>query len=387
MPSQPLAGLLACAALLAAAAALARLLRAARCPGAAIVAGACAGALLGPTLLGRAAPRLHERAFAGGVAARVERDDAAHELARARAVAEAAAAEHADIPALEARLAQAEERWRDQRRSDQSWRRTAAMVLVVLVLAAARGGPCGQPGAALSIGGWAGALPGAATFALLHFGLDQSAAASALTAAAAAVGPYLLTDVDERAARGAELGGPALIEASGRVATCTALGAAAWGLWRGLGTAGLVAGAPLLMLLVRWFLPRGVSQAMIAVRSTLLLPGLAALVAVELDLARDFRVWPVLLLVLVSGDGRWLGALIGAALAGGRPWMRSMRLVMGMMACGPTQLALALVALHAGAVDGSLALAVLAGALVIEAGVPVRRAMARRVEDIEAGDG
>jgi hypothetical protein len=95
----------------------------------------------------------------------------------------------------------------------------------------------------------------------------------------------------------------------------------------------------------------------------------------------------VLLLVLVSGDGRWLGALIGAALAGGRPWMRSMRLVMGMMACGPTQLALALVALHAGAVDGSLALAVLAGALVIEAGVPVRRAMARRVEDIEAGDG
>ena len=58
-----------------------------------------------------------------------------------------------------------------------------------------------------------------------------------------------------------------------------------------------------------------------------------------------------------------------------------MRLVLGSMATGPTQLAVAAVAVHTWSITPPLALALLTGAVVVEISVPMRRSMAARLEE------
>ena len=112
-------------------------------------------------------------------------------------------------------------------------------------------------------------------------------------------------------------------------------------------------------------------------------PLLAACVGMKIDIYAHFSIWPLVVFVLLSGDGRWLGALMGALLPGGRKGMRTMRLVMGSMACGPTQLAVAAVAAHTWAVPESVPYALLLGAVYIEMSAPLRRIMARRLAQTE----
>ena len=49
-----------------------------------------------------------------------------------------------------------------------------------------------------------------------------------------------------------------------------------------------------------------------------IIPTLAATVAVKIDLVEHFRLWLVVVFLLLSGDARWLGAFTGAAVLGGR---------------------------------------------------------------------
>ena len=69
---------------------------------------------------------------------------------------------------------------------------------------------------------------------------------------------------------------------------------------------------------------------------------------------------------------------------GGRKNLRTMRLVLGSMACGPTQLAIAAIAVHTSTVDQNIPLALLLGAVIIEVTTPARRAMSRRLAQTEA---
>ena len=114
-----------------------------------------------------------------------------------------------------------------------------------------------------------------------------------------------------------------------------------------------------------------------------LLPLLAAMVTVRIALIDQFALWPVILFLLVSGDGRWLGAFIGAMLPGGRKPLRTMRLVLGSMAAGPTQLAVTAIAVYTLSVPDQLPLAMLAGAIVIEISAPARRGASSRLAQTE----
>jgi hypothetical protein len=91
----------------------------------------------------------------------------------------------------------------------------------------------------------------------------------------------------------------------------------------------------------------------------------------------------LVVLALLADDGRWTGAWIGAMLPGGRPGLRSMRLVMPAMAAGPTQLAAAALALHAWLLPERFALPLLAGVILIEVTAPARRGMADRLVEVE----
>jgi hypothetical protein len=110
---------------------------------------------------------------------------------------------------------------------------------------------------------------------------------------------------------------------------------------------------------------------------------LATLVAIKIDFFTNVAIWPLIVLALLADDGRWLGAFLGAMLPGGRPALRSMRLVMPAMAAGPTQTALAALALWGGLIADRFALPLLAGAILIEVTAPARRSMASRLIETE----
>jgi len=406
--------------LLALAAAWALVLRAARCPGWPIVSGAIAGILLGPSILGRVLPLEYERLFEGGGAARqqfqVQQWFERNRPAPAPAPGAAAAEDTSDRAARAARIADAAAQWDAARWAHQQPLRAAALIVVVLALfiGGARsvgGGDRRQRlASALSIGAWSAALPGGLAFLSCVFLFKRPVPEALLIAAALAMGPWAIAGVDRAASDGAEFGGARVMQTAGRIASALALAACAMALlWRH-DQRDLLYALPLLALPLGWIaaallssrrqlLPEELSRGPtseqqrsdgarravsgLGLVNLLLLPALAALVAIKIDLFAHFSFWLIVVIVLLSDDGRWLGAYLGAMLPGGRPGLRTMRLVMGAMAAGPTQLAIAASAAHAWLLDGAATLALLLGALVMEVTAPARRGMAARIAEAE----
>ncbi len=142
------------------------LLRWTRCPGFSVVGGVAAGLLLGPTILGRVAPDLHDAVFAGGVQEQLELRRIISRQGADRLAAEAAGVAAVPPAVLGVEQAAARDRWRDARWAHQRSQRflVAALVAVMLAGAAALAVPRDDRGpslvGALSIGGWSAALPG-----------------------------------------------------------------------------------------------------------------------------------------------------------------------------------------------------------------------------------
>jgi len=385
-------------------ASVALLLRWARCPGWPVVGGAIAGILLGPTLFGRMAPEAFEAHFIGGVEERIVLDDLRHECERDLVVAQAAGVGveardaielryESDIAAAETALDKA--RWKFQRPI-----RTYGSALIVLALLGAgmlrvRREPNGResagdtPGAGglitpMSIGLWSSVLPGALAYAAMVWWWDFSPAQAGLTAAAVAIGPWLLTGIDRTAADEAERGGARLMQTAGWIASIVAIGAAGAALAGQHGGAGLMWAAPLLALPIGWLLPAIRKERVVRViLDFFLVPGITACLAIHIEFIEHTTLWPLLVIVLIGGDGRWLGAFLGAMILGGRNGLRTMRLVIGSMACGPTQIAVATIAAHSWGLPDSIPPALLIGAVLIEVTRPARRALARRIVETE----
>ena len=409
------------------------LLRWVRCPGWAVVGGAVAGILLGPSIFGRIAPEAFEEAFVGGGQQR-----RTLESLRRRQGADVLASDVAGLeePALEAMLqrhqeerAPLEEALEEARWDHQRPMRIAVSVVVALTLLG--GGSRGvregdrRQGfiAPLSIGAWSSLLPGALAYFAMTWLWRHPPAPSLLAAAAVAIGPWVLTAADRESADEAEFGGAHMIQTAGRIASLLAIIAAVFALVIARGAPGLLWSLPLLALPLGWLLlkkgsgvissekrgresfseekgsgvvfgPEAEEAAQfgaLRIRSAspgaaleiVLVPVLAACVGMRIDIYAHFALWPIVVFVLLSGDGRWLGALMGAMLPGGRRGMRTMRLVMGSMACGPTQLAVAALAAHTWAAPEAILYGLLLGAIYIEMSTPLRRIMARRLAQTE----
>jgi hypothetical protein len=354
--------------------------------------------MLGPTILGRVAPDLHDAVFTGGVAQHAELRRARSENGAELLVAREAGFDETQFIELRRvqadRLDAARQRWQEAQWAHQRTQRGGVALLVAVMLAgsAAFAVPRG-PGrssvvGALSVGAWSAVLPGGLAWLALRGLWDTPAAESALVAAAVAIGPWALTAVDRAAADEAEAGGARTVQAAGRVATLLAVGVGAAALWSLHGTVGLLWSAAPAAVVVGWVLGAPTDRARLGscVRSAIqiaVIPTVAAAVAVRLDLLDDFAFWPVLVIVLLSGDGRWLGAFAGTQMLGGRRGLRTMRLIMGSMAAGPTQLALTAVAATTWSIEPDMALALLLGAVFIEVTAPMRRRMAAQLGEID----
>ena len=373
-------------------------------PGSAVVGGFLAGVLLGPTIFGRVAGEHFEHMFIGGVEERQQLDSLqrSHHFDELAAIRAGYTEEAMDQLVREQRteIAAADESLARAQRKHQRPVRTYTYVWVFATLFAAgffvRSRPPDAPTppsatilSALSIGLWAAGLSGATACGLAMLLWDASLAAALATAAAVAVGPWVLPVGDRVAADQAEPNGSAIMLAAGRIASLLAVAAMLIAMYQHQQWEGVALASILLALPLGWIAGISVefdSKLARRMRWTamhVMVPTLTACVAVKIELYEQFRWWPILVLVLLSSDGRWLGALLGAMLPGGRRSMRSMRLVMGASAAGPTQLALAALALHAAVISEPAAYGLLLGAIVIETTVNARRAMAMQLIEAE----
>ena len=140
--------------------------------------------------------------------------------------------------------------------------------------------------------------------------------------------------------------------------------------------------APLLAALIPWISPQ-LSHILKNAAGHLFVPVLGACVGMKIDIYADFSFWPIVALLIIGGDVRWLGAYLGAIVLGGRSSLRTMRLVLGSMACGPTQLAVTAIAIHTWSLPGKYVFALLLSAILIEVTVGARRSMAKRLIETE----
>lgn len=371
-------------------------LRAARMPGWRVAGGLLAGLMLGPSIMGLVWPDQHERWLVGGGEAhqalqQLERQHQADLLAMEQITASETsrddlAHEH-ERSLREARQAVVEARWKHQR----PLRWLVVIAATFLLLSAGMIGvprsAGSSPGAVLSIGLGQLLLPGGIMFFMMFFVWEETLARALLVAAAAGIGPWALGRVDREVADDAEHHGARLVQSAGRVASVVAIGVSFTGIWLVSGWSGVWWMMPLAALLLGWLgsprLGTSMRDRMIWSLELSVVPIIAAAAVLHINLFEQTALWPTIVLLLVSADGRWLGAFVGAIIPGGRQVLSSMRLVLGSMAAGPTQLAVAALAAHAMALPGEMALALAVGALMIEITTPARRGLARRIIRIE----
>ena len=370
----------------------AALLKWARCPGWALVGGAIAGIILGPSIFGRVLPNQYEKLFVGGKQHLVELDQLL-----SRQGADVLAAQHTG--ALSEQLEKLEDKhlaervilesaWEIAKFNDQRELRYFSFTIVALTLLGA--GSISRKSAGqrpnivttVSVGVWVAGLPGGLAFAATYFLWTVPLEQSLLIAAAVAIGPWALTSIDREAADQAELGGAAMIVSAGRVATILAILATAYALFGKSSTQRLLMVATFIAIVIPWLspqLPLLLKQA----ANYIVVPVLGACVGIKIDIYADFRFGPIVVLLIIGGDVRWMGAYFGAMSLGGRRSLRTMRLVLGSMACGPTQLAVTAIAIHTGSIPGKYAFALLLSAILIEVTVGARRSMAKRLIETE----
>lgn len=377
-----LAQLVAMSIVVAAATLLGRFLRGLIGEGGPLVAGLVVGVILGPSLLGRFAPDLSEQLWDGAVAERIARDDARRDL-MVRQLAldtlDPTAEPAPDALALaEAGVTSAEITWHDARRAHRLPQLILVSLLVAALLASAGSDARRRPpvragvGSLLGIGAWAAAIPAAFVIGAGSRWLGFDRLEAILAGCAVAIGPLILPPDDRVTADEVESGGAWTIQTAGRVASVLAIAATfvASGLRGGVQSTLVL--APLLALPIGWLVPSQVVRAGVPV----FVPALAALTAIQLEIYVHADVWILLLLIIAGADARWAGATLGGLLTGGRTPRSTLRLTIGSMACGSTQLALAALLLHNEMIREPVALGLLVSAAILGLTTRMRRRLA-----------
>jgi hypothetical protein len=366
--------------------------------GAPILGGLLVGMLIGPTVGGRLWPSQFEHALRG---------DHSHESARQRmmmrqqgelVIAARDALAPSELLSIRERHAR-ELAVVDLQIQDAVWDHQQSLRLMVLIIAAIVLGSSGlspvpkmadtQPWIhSAAVGFGAALLPAALAFTACRFWWDLGLAESAMVAAALSIGPWVLTDADRLAADDAEVGGARMMQTAGRMASALAIGAAFAAIVLHFGQRDAWLILPLLFMPAGWLAFRscgGRAFTLIARRLNefVLIPALACSVVLGVDVLDSARFWPILVVVVISDDGRWMGAAAGALSLGGRDVLRTLRLVMGCVSAGPTQLAVTAVGVWTGIISPGLALALVLGSALIELTALWRRGLVDRILQVE----
>ena len=363
---------------------VARLLRGLGLPGARIVGGLVVGIILGPAVLGRLAPDDWIRIVMGGQMERariheLERDHAAWRFAAATVplppeefTAEAVRHRN-DLGPLEARL--------------QAVETTHARPWAVLtILLAAGAAACGRASRrplesmpnrddSVAAGSWAALFPALATWTVFALtGRDAFGPEAMFTATAVGIAGWSIEARDRRIAGETS----AFLDRASSTAIWIACGIATIAAWKsgsGWGVVGICA-APMWIPLIR---QPGLRRGFRRLRDETLLPALAAVCVLRSEFFLDVPWGLTLLLIVIAGDGRWLGWYAGLRLSNA-PARSPLRASLAITDVAGPQLAVTATAVALGVIGPGIGFALVIAATAIDFTAPLRRHIARGVE-------
>jgi hypothetical protein len=354
-----------------------------------MVGGLVGGILLGPMILGSVAPTYWDGVFQGGV----EEHEEVFQLQRQQQ-ADLLAATTLGVDQdllLQMRADQQyeqstlQERWEDSKWEDQRTLRIFAISLVVFILLSGSDRRAKRKTysdsndsddapllMSLSVGAWSSIVPGGCVAVISYLFWDAPIIASLAIGACLGAGPWTLSRWEQRTADGSETGGALLMVRCGRVAWCVAGIAAITAVWQEHGAMALVWLLPLFLLPVIWVIPPRDGRLLRWFVDFAAIPSVVATSLVLIDPVDAFQLWPVLVVILLCADARWLGGVVGLGILGGRTSAEAMRLSIPLVDAGVSQLCLVTLLFGAGVLTPPLAFAVIIGALFLEITAPIR---------------
>ena len=354
-----------------------------------MVGGLVGGILLGPAVLGSVAPTYWEGIFQGGTTEhqaviQLERQQqadivAATELGMDQIVLSQLLAEQQYVSS------ELQEKWMQARWDDQRTLRYFAIALVVLILLSGNDRRSKRKThsdssktnhapllMSLSVGAWSSVVPGGCVAVIGYLFWDNSLIESLAIGACLGVGPWTLSRWEQRTADGSESGGALLMVRCGRVAWCIAGGAAIYTVWQAHDAMSLVWLLPLLLLPVMWIIPPRNGRLLRWIVDCVAIPSVMATSLVLISPSDAFQLWPVLVVILLCADARWLGGVVGLGILGGRTSADAMRLSIPLVDAGVSQLCLVTLLFGASVLTAPLAFAIIVGALFLEITAPIR---------------
>lgn len=363
--------------------AVARLLRGLGLPGARIVGGLVVGVILGPAVLGRIAPDDWIRIVMGGQMERarideLERDHAAWRFAASSVplspeeVAAESERHRLELVPLEARLETVE----------AAHARPWVVLTILLAAGAAASGRASrrplaaseEPGDAVAAGTWAAMFPALATWTVFALvGRDAFGPSALFAGVAVGVAGWSMDSRDRRLAGEAT----PFLDRAAATASWVACGIAAIAAWKAGGGWGVV-GICVLPLWIPVVRQPGLRRGFRRLRDEALLPSLAAVCVLRSEFFLEVPWGLTLLLIVIAGDGRWLGWYLGLRLSGsdaGPPLRSSLAIA---DAAGP-QLAVTAASMALGVIGPGLGFGLVVAAAAIELATPLRRRLARGV--------
>ncbi len=350
-----------------------------------MVAGIIGGILLGPAVFGAVAPEYWEGIFQGGTIEKQQYEQFVRQQKADMLAAQQLGADESILLHIQAdqhyeqslkRTLWDEAKWKDQRTL-----RNYAITLIALIFLSGsvrnRVKGTAPPLMSLSVGVWAAIVP-CGIIALIAIWFWDSSVSSALALGACiAAGPWTLARWEQRAADTSEQGGSSLMIRCGRVAWVVASSIAIYATWHLQGAMSLVWLLPLLLLPVIWIVPMKNWHWLTIFVDYAAIPSVMATALVLLNPIESFSLWPIVFVLLLCADARWLGGIIGLKLLGGRNSNNSMQLAIPLVDAGVSQLCMATLLFLAGVLTASFTLAVIIGAVFLEHTATIRMKFAK----------
>lgn len=323
-----------------------------------LLGGIVGGILLGPAIFGNMAPEYWEGLFQGGVEAH-----------------------QAYIESVDGQDAKGEtdtlfEAWETAKWEDQRTLRNYLIVLISLIFLSGilrskvRGSA--PPLMSLSVGVWAAIVPCAIVTLLALWILGSSLPTALAFGACLAAGPWTLARWEQRAADESEEGGASLMLRCGRVAWLVASLIALYATWQMHGAMAFVWLLPLLLFPFLWVIPAKNWKWFTLFVDYAAIPSVMATTLVLIHPIDALSFWPILIVIILCADARWLGGIIGLGILGGRESGSSMRLAIPLVDAGISQLCMAALLFGVGALPPSFTLAVLLGAVFLDRTATIR---------------
>lgn len=366
---------------------IAAILRLSKIRGSSIIGGVLGGIILGPAMFGALAPEYWEGVFQGGVQEHQLVDQLEQQQKVDLESAKKIGASDVVIMQLRANqqyeLTQAITTWETAQWKDQRTLRDYVLVLILIVLFSGSirrtVDAKSNTATSMTVGIWAALIPGGLIAVASHYWWETDIAGSIAIGACLGAGPWTFTRWEQQAADDSEVGGAALMIRCGWVAWIAASIAAFYSAWTVQGAMTLVWLLPLLLLPICWMMPKRNYPWLRWFSDYAAIPSIAATAMVLIHPLHALSVWPIVLVVLISSDGRWLGGMIGLLILGGRTSVNAMRITMPLVDAGASQLCMAAMLFGVGVMSEELTLAAILGAIFIELTAPTRRKFATSI--------